>query len=573
MAQLDNSLPPGLAGFMATRQFNQNADTANLGQMSGITGILAKLQAAQREQEFREALASGDTQRLAKIPGGLDALSKMAQLKEHAIKLREVEKKAAFYSPDNLAKFTTGATPAEPEIPQGLDELGGGPGRAAVAENPGQLDFGRFLQSAAAQGVVNPETYGNHLLANETRKASIENSRAIANQNFMLNIARINMTADENKRKVLRDEATNKHNQEMERLKRMEADPFGMSGGAAGGVISPPATASPPPAVQPSPGAMQIPPEVQSRRDSQASNVVAGMTPGGGGPALPTNAVVPSVPPPSGGMLQAADTTPSAPVVPGITAPPAKGPSGEEFLKKLPPALQSEVKKYSEGRMPVPTGFALKSPYFQQLMQAVSQYDPNFSASRYQVRLDFEKGKMRDSRLAFGQALNHLGTLESLSDAMGNKDIPRLNQFINMVKQETGNPDINNFDTAKQAVGEELMRAFRQVNASEREARDWEDKFRAIKSPEQIKGAIRTAAKLLDGRLKEMNNIWDTSMGTKGGYPNIVSEEAQKAIGRFLAKDQGRRADDNPSGGTIKSTSKSGKPIHSDDGGKTWKYD
>ena len=83
MAQLDNSLPPGLAGFMATRQFNQQADTANLGNLSGITGILAKLQQAQQQQQLREALASGDTTALAKIPGGLAALINISQLKEH----------------------------------------------------------------------------------------------------------------------------------------------------------------------------------------------------------------------------------------------------------------------------------------------------------------------------------------------------------------------------------------------------------------------------------------------------------------------------------------------------------
>ena len=221
MAQLDNSLPPGLAGFMATRQFNQQADTANLGNLSGITGILAKLQQAQQQQQLREALASGDTTALAKIPGGLAALINISQLKEHEIKLRDAVKKSAFYSPENVAKFATGATTAAPEIPMGLDELGGGPGRPAVPDDPGKFDFGRFLQSAASQGVVNPETYGNHLLANETRKASIENTRAIANQNFMLNIARINMTADENKRKVLRDEATKKTNLKIEKIKQI----------------------------------------------------------------------------------------------------------------------------------------------------------------------------------------------------------------------------------------------------------------------------------------------------------------------------------------------------------------
>ena len=102
MAQLDNSLPPGLAGFMATRQFNQQADTANLGQMSGITGILAKLQAAEDEKELRAALASRDMDRLKRTKGGLELIAKFEAIKNTGItgelntaKIGEINRKAA----------------------------------------------------------------------------------------------------------------------------------------------------------------------------------------------------------------------------------------------------------------------------------------------------------------------------------------------------------------------------------------------------------------------------------------------------------------------------------------------
>ena len=56
------------------------------------------------------------------------------------------------------------------------------------------------------------------------------------------------------------------------------------------------------------------------------------------------------------------------------------------YLASLPAPVASEVKAYAEGRRPFPTGFALKAPYFQSLIQMVGQYDPTFDAVNYNAR-------------------------------------------------------------------------------------------------------------------------------------------------------------------------------------------
>ncbi len=155
MPQLDNSLPPGLAGFMATRQFNQNADTANLNQMSGITGILAKLQSAQMDQELRAALASGDPKRLAKIPGGLEILNKLATMKNtditgqlHTAQIGKINREAGIADQEQRAKG------ALANLMSGSGSFGQGTDmeRPGAQVFPNDAEAIRAMQAAEASG-------------------------------------------------------------------------------------------------------------------------------------------------------------------------------------------------------------------------------------------------------------------------------------------------------------------------------------------------------------------------------------------------------------------------------------
>lgn len=549
---------PFLGAYEEQKHRNQQASAANMNQSIGTLGMLQKIQAMQEQNKVKEILATSPDEvtamtRLQKEGGtlGIQVAQHIGQLKKQKMEAAQMENEQKVFSPENIARLTTGGQPAKPEISLPPDVAG--PVQPAQPAVPGQVDYNALGAQAAATSPKAFETFRAHQASEGQRKAQLALAQQTATQTFFMRMQQANNTINETERKKASDAARAAYQNEILRMKRLETDFWGTGEGQPTPQPAAPVAPQPLPQSSVSPPNMQIPPSVQAERDKVAANVVAREGQPNGGGAIPTSALIPE----TGQPRAVAD-------VPGVTSPPTQGPTGDEFLSKLPQRLQGEVKKYAEGRMPVPTGFALKSPYFQQLMQAVTQYDPNFSASRYQVRLDFEKGKMRDSRLAFGQSLNHLGTLQSLADAMDNKDLKRMNQVINMVKTETGNPAVTNFQTAQQAVGEELMRAFRQVNASEIETADWKRRFDTINSPAQLKGAIQTAAKLLDGRLHEMNNIWDTSMGTKGGYPNIVSAEARGALDRFLGK--GGAASQ-----TERGVSKSGKPMHKENG--QWVYD
>lgn len=223
---------------------------------------------------------------------------------------------------------------------------------------------------------------------------------------------------------------------------------------------------------------------------------------------------------------------------PGPQTPPTIGDlHGEDYLKSIPPALATQVKAYAEGRQAFPAGFALKSPYFQQMMQMVGQYDPTFDAVNYNARAstrrDFTSGQSAKNITALNTALGHMGTLKTAMDALDNGDYPTINAVVNWAKTKTGNPNVNNAQMAIHAVGNELMRVFRQVGASESETRQFEERLSASNSPAQTRGVLKLAAHLLQSRIDALNETYKRGMGTTADVREFMSPQAQATLQNF----------------------------------------
>jgi len=197
------------------------------------------------------------------------------------------------------------------------------------------------------------------------------------------------------------------------------------------------------------------------------------------------------------------------------------------------------VQAVSDGRVPIPTGFALKSPYWQDVMDRVSKINPKFDATLYgarsAARRTFASGPEARNVTALNTVIGHLGTLDETATAMQNKDVRVVNAVVNRLRTELGDPRIQNFDTAKQAVAEETMRVFRQVGASEIEARMWGDRINSSGSPEQLKGVISTLGQLLESRVEAIAQQYERTV-TEGGNPARVDPENKKKLERLVGK-------------------------------------
>lgn len=212
---------------------------------------------------------------------------------------------------------------------------------------------------------------------------------------------------------------------------------------------------------------------------------------------------------------------------------------GDDYLATLNPGMANVVKAIGTYQANPAQVASLRSGNREAMFQRVLQAYPDFKGTEYPARQklvnDFTSGPESQKIVQLNQAIAHSGTLLRLGEDMQNGDSRDLNALINNIANRTGNPAINNYDLASQAVAEELMRVFRQVSASEREAADFERKLKSNLAPGQIRGALQTGVELLNGRIQALNNKWNSGMSTTGGYPNILSPEAQQVITRLGA--------------------------------------
>jgi hypothetical protein len=225
---------------------------------------------------------------------------------------------------------------------------------------------------------------------------------------------------------------------------------------------------------------------------------------------------------------QAGAAPPAGAAVPDV----APGQKNNDFIKTLPPPVASQVKALAEGRMAFPQGAALRSDYWQNMLQNVAKYDPSFDAVNYnarsKTRADFTSGKAAQQVNAINTVIGHLSGLSDAAEALNNSDIPAFNSIANSISKATGSPKVTNFDTIKKAVSDEVTRVWRQSGGSEADIQAAQKNLDASGSPAQLRGAIATYAGLLESKLGSLNEQYRQGMGTD--KIDMITPGAQKAL-------------------------------------------
>lgn len=212
-----------------------------------------------------------------------------------------------------------------------------------------------------------------------------------------------------------------------------------------------------------------------------------------------------------------------------------------EVLEELEPHQASQVRAIAEGRMPLPSGAALRAPAMQRLLYWVSQYDPTFDAvnynSRSRTRQDFTSGRSAQNITSFNTAINHLSSFEKSIDKLENTNIPIVNTIGNWVRTNTGDTKIQaartEFQAAKTALTEELTRAFRGTGGNVHDIKNWEKTMSDADSPAALRSSVKTAIELLRGRINEVTTQYNRGMGTTKDSMDIVSPAARATIERI----------------------------------------
>jgi hypothetical protein len=134
------------------------------------------------------------------------------------------------------------------------------------------------------------------------------------------------------------------------------------------------------------------------------------------------------------------------------------------------------------------------------LMSAVTQYDPDWSAQRAQIRHAFTSGADGRNIGALNTAAVHLDQLGQAAQALGNGTFTPGNQLWNSLKQTFGASAPTNFNAVRSAVDSEMASALK-GNATDQEIAAMHDNLSRAASPKQLQGVIENNLHLLGAKL------------------------------------------------------------------------
>jgi hypothetical protein len=228
---------------------------------------------------------------------------------------------------------------------------------------------------------------------------------------------------------------------------------------------------------------------------------------------------------------------------PGATqgGPPLSGPA---YLASLPPETAAVVKAISEGRMAFPTGYAMKTPYWQAIINSVAQYDPTFDAvnfgSRAKTRGDFTSGKSAQNITNINQGIAHLGQLaDQIAGTASHGGFPfatSVNSVENMYNQGTGDAGITNYNTTRGNVASELTQVFRGAGGAEADINRALGDTDPNGSLDQKVGGVKTLLGLLGSRLSIMAARYNQGMGTTKAPLDILNPQSKAILLRMYKK-------------------------------------
>lgn len=272
---------------------------------------------------------------------------------------------------------------------------------------------------------------------------------------------------------------------------------------------------------------------------------------------------------------------------------PAAEPAGTrhpEALAQLPQGQAQIAAEIGDYKFPLPSGMALRTPYFQNLIEMASKYNPNLDMSQYQVRqkarTSFTTGSDSQNLAALNTAVEHLGNLSQDVQSLGNfggmarplnAPVNALERTFDVGKAATATGAYN---TDANAVADEMKKVFGGTGGSEADAMRWRSGLSADDAPDQQMTNIRAGVGLLGSRLDVLQKKYEQAMGEPLNFAMLNPKAA--AILQKIAPgviDTSKFSAPASGGGASSALTHQPVPGHpgvfasSPDGGKTWKVD
>lgn len=217
---------------------------------------------------------------------------------------------------------------------------------------------------------------------------------------------------------------------------------------------------------------------------------------------------------------------------PGATTALPELPTGDAYLKTLPPEQQSIVKKLANYEIS-PSSLSIKGGHRERLLAAASQYNPEFDSVNYPQRAAavkaFGAGPKGDLMRSFDVGISHLNTLDELAKALENGSPQIVNQITNKFKEQFGYTAPGNFNAAKGIVGDEIAKAIVGSRGALADREEMKTELRDAKTYPQLAGVIKTFKTLMAGQLHGLKKQYEDTTGLKN-FETRLSPDTLKEL-------------------------------------------
>lgn len=208
----------------------------------------------------------------------------------------------------------------------------------------------------------------------------------------------------------------------------------------------------------------------------------------------------------------------------------AKPQAGENYDQQ---SVENTAQMIANNQIPMISGFALKSPWGQEVISRVREINPQFAGADYGANLtgikQFTSGKNGNTIRSLNVAVQHLDQLGKLADALNNGDVPLFNKVAIAYQKQTGSAAPSNFDAAKKVVADEIVKA---IVGSGGGVADREEAARSINSassPEQLAGVIQTYQGLMTGQLNGIREQYKAATG-RDNFESLLLPETRAKL-------------------------------------------
>lgn len=210
-----------------------------------------------------------------------------------------------------------------------------------------------------------------------------------------------------------------------------------------------------------------------------------------------------------------------------------------QIAQEYGPETAQQIRAYADYKVPFSlhnrtAAMANPNSPAAKMLQLVTTYAPDWKQSDFdnQKKLWNEfygSGKTAGNITALDTAYGHLGDLYDLGMALGNNDVQGINMVTNKVRNQLGDPKVNNAAMAAAAVGHELAKVFRDSGMSQTEIEEWNKMLSTSMSPAQITGAVYTAQKLMESRVHALKTRYERAGGDANSASWFTPSHVEKA--------------------------------------------